>query len=188
MSIVAADGSQASSGSSRLVVARIGRAHGLRGEVTVRLHTDVPEQRFVPGVCLYTSGPNAPHDRLTLRSSRDHNGVLLLGFEEVPDRTAAEALRGVRLEMDVSTEDEPEDDAWFDHELVGLTVQDPAGTELGRVIAVEHLPAQDLLEVKRPDGERRLVPLVSAIVPVVDVAAGHIVVDAPPGLLTDLED
>ncbi len=165
----------------RLVVARVGRAHGIRGEVTVRLHTDVPDVRFVPGAVLFTS--SRP---LTLSSVRDHNGTLLLGFEEIADRTAAEALRGVRLEAEVEIETEREDDAWFDHELVGLRVEGPDGAPLGRVSGVEHLPAQDLLEVERDDGERRLVPLVAAIVPVVDVAGRRVVVDAPPGLLDDV--
>jgi 16S rRNA processing protein RimM len=166
----------------RLVVARVGRAHGVRGEVSVQVRTDVPQERFVPGTVLF-----APSGPLTLRTVRDHNGVLLLGFREVADRTAAEALRGARLEAEIDAVAEAEDDSWFDHELVGLAVEDPHGAPLGRVSAVEHLPAQDLLEVERADGERRLVPLVSAIVPTVDVAGGRVVVDAPSGLLDDVD-
>jgi 16S rRNA processing protein RimM len=85
-------------------------------------------------------------------------------------------------------DDPGEDDAWYDHQLVGLRVLDPAGAELGEVVAVEHPPAQDLLVVRRPDGARRFVPFVAALVPAVDVAAGHVVVDAPPGLLDDPPD
>jgi 16S rRNA processing protein RimM len=172
----------------RLVVARVGRAHGIRGEVTVEVRTDVPQERFVPGVRLHLSGRHglAGVDALTLDSVRDHNGTLLLAFDEVGDRTAAEALRGALLEADVP--DEPgEDDAWYDHQLVGLRVVDPAGEPLGEVVAVEHPPAQDLLVVRRPGGGDRLVPFVGAIVPTVDVAAGVVVVDAPPGLLDDPE-
>jgi 16S rRNA processing protein RimM len=180
----------------RLVVARIGRAHGLRGEVTVEVRTDAPEERFVPGVRLHLLPTPSPADHanrsdhaprtLTLASVRDHNGTLLLGFEEVAERTAAEGLRGALLEADVP-EDTGEPDAWYDHQLVGLRVLDPDGVPLGEVVAVEHPPAQDLLVVRRPDGERRLVPFVAALVPSVDVAGGVVVVDAPPGLLDDAD-
>ncbi len=164
----------------------MGRAHGIRGEVTVQLHTDSPAARFVPGAVLFTSTGS-----LTVRSVRDHNGTLLLGFTGVDDRSSAEALRGVLLEAEVevaATGSADEEDAWYDHQLVGLRALDPGGADLGSVVAVEHLPAQDLLEIARPDGVRRLVPFVTAIVPTVDVAAGTVVVDAPPGLLDDLLD
>ncbi len=167
----------------RLVVARVGRAHGIRGEVTVQVRTDDPGARFAPGATLHS-----PIGPLTVRGARGHNGVLLLSFDQIGDRTAAEALRGARLEADVDPAAEVEDGAWFDHELIGLAVQDPGGAVLGRVVGVEHLPAQDLVDVERPDGVRRLVPLVAALVPTVDVAGGRIVVDAPPGLLEELPD
>jgi 16S rRNA processing protein RimM len=172
----------------RLVVARIGRAHGIKGEVTIEVRTDAPGERFVPGAVLFVEG-GATASRpasLTLDAVRDHNGVLLLAFAGVHDRTAAEALRGTVLEADVpDTSDE--DDAWYDHQLVGLRAVDPAGAELGEVVAVEHPPAQDLLVVRRPDGAKRLVPFVSAIVPSVDVEAGVVVIDGPRGLIDDLD-
>jgi 16S rRNA processing protein RimM len=173
----------------RLVVARVGRAHGIRGEVTVEVRTDVPDERFVPGVRLHVTGGHALAgvEALTLATVRDHNGTLLLTFDEVLDRTAAEALRGAVLEADVP-DDPGEPDAWYDHQLVGLRVLDPAGAAIGEVVAVEHPPAQDLLVVRRPDGARRLVPFVTAMVPSVDVAGGTVVVDAPPGLLDDLPE
>ena len=173
----------------RLVVARVGRAHGIRGEVTVDVRTDAPGERFVPAAQLYVTGSHALAgvEVVTVASVRDHNGTLLLGFEEVLDRTAAEALRGALLEADVPDQvDEP--DAWYDHQLVGLRALDPAGGELGEVVAVEHLPAQDLLVLRRPDGARRMVPFVAAMEPAVDVPGGTVVVDAPPGLLDDLPD
>lgn len=175
----------------RLTVARIGRAHGLRGEVTVEVRTDSPDQRFVPGGVLHLAAPAGPAGRglpsaLVLETVRDHNGTLLLGFEGVADRSAADALRGAVLEADVP-DASTEPDAWYDHELIGLRVEDPAGVRLGEVIAVEHPPAQDLLVVRRADGQTRLVPFVTAIVPVVDVPGGRMVVDAPGGLITDLD-
>jgi 16S rRNA processing protein RimM len=172
----------------RLTVARVGRAHGIRGEVTVEVRTDVPERRFVPGARLHVVLPPAPGPgvpaELSLRSARDHNGVFLLAFDGVDDRTSAEALRGLLLEADVPDEpDEP--DAWYDHQLIGLTVVDPGGRPLGEVVSMEHPGTQDRLVVQRPDGERRLVPFVTALVPVVDVAGGRVVIDAPAGLIDD---
>jgi len=171
----------------RLVVARVGRTHGVRGEVTVEVRTDVPERRFVRGSRLYVTGDHALDgvDAVTVASARDHNGRLLLGFEEVADRTTADALRGALLEADVPDEVD-EDDAWYVHQLVGLRVLAPGGAQLGTVVAVEHPPAQDLLVVRRPDGVQRLVPFVTALVPTVDVRAGFVVVDAPRGLLDDV--
>ena len=176
----------------RLIVARIGRAHGLRGEVTVEVRTDVPDQRFTAGVQLFVCD-GARHRELlaagrpttlTVTSVRDHNAILLLTFAEVGDRTSAEAMRDALLECDIPDEpDEP--DAWYDHQLVGLAVHDPAGLLIGEVVAVEHRPAQDLLVVRRPAGAERMVPFVQALVPEVDIAGGRIVVAAPDGLLDD---
>ena len=118
---------------------------------------------------------------------RDNNGTLLLTFEEVTDRTSAEALRNAMLEVELpETSDEP--DAWYDHELVGLAAVDRAGDRLGEVTSVQHPGAQDLLVIRTAAGEDRLVPFVSAIVPEVDVKGGRIVLDPPPGLLEDLPD
>jgi len=175
----------------RLVVARIGRAHGIKGEVTVEVRTDAPDQRFVPGAVLLVAPPRSGSPlpgrpaTLTLETVRDHNGILLLGFAGVSDRNQAEALRGAVLEAELPDASD-EEDAWYDHELIGLKAVDPSGTALGDVVAVEHSGAQDLLVVRRPDGVRRLVPFVTAIVPAVDVAAGHLVIDAPAGLIEDL--
>src|SRR4051794_3143185 len=121
---------------SRLLVARIGKPHGLRGEVTVQTHTDDPQARFVPGATYETeaaAGSGVPRS-LTLSSARLHQKTWLLGFEEVPDRTGAESLRGTRLfigaEAAVAQEEE---DAWYEDELVGLTAVDPSGATLGEV-------------------------------------------------------
>ena len=180
----------------RLIVARIGRAHGLRGEVSIEVRTDAPQERFVDGAVLHVEdGPRrrallatgAP-TALTLSRVRDNNGTMLLTFAEVSDRSTAENLRDVILEAEVD-EASDEDDAWYDHELVGLAVVDPAGARLGEVIAVQHPGAQDLPVVRTVAGTGdRLVPFVSAIVPEVDVKGGRIVMTAPPGLLEDLPD
>ncbi len=200
----------ASSGGRRphgLVVARIGKAHGIRGEVTVALHTDSPHERFTPGARFdlepgtggvssgATPGPQTPPapgapDSLTLAAARLHNGTWLLSFEEVADRTAAESLRGMRLTVPqevLADADDGDEDAWYEEDLVGLRVQDPAGRDLGSVSALHTRPAQDLLEIRLPDGRTVPVPFVTALVPTVDVPGGLVVVD-PPGGLFDLAE
>ncbi|CAG7573713.1 16S rRNA processing protein RimM [Barrientosiimonas humi] len=166
-----------------VVVARIGKAHGLKGEVTVQLHTDAPQERFVPGAAFVTEPPE--RGPLTLRSARVHNGIQLLAFEEAPDRTAAEQLRGTRL-LAASTEPEEDEDGWYADDLVGLSVVDTGGAEIGRVAALHTRPAQDLLEIEKADGGRAYVPFVAEMVPEVDLEGGRVVLDPPPGLL-DLE-
>ena len=173
----------ASGTDDEVVVARIGKPHGLRGEVTVQLHTDDPESRFTPGAVLATQAKPASGvpRALTIRSTRVHQGIWLLGFEEVPDRTGAESLRGTRLVAPAQASDEG--DGWYEDELVGLTVVDHSGTRLGEVTGLEIGPAQDLLVVRLDTGADAYLPFVEAIVPEVDVDAGRVVVDPPDGLL-----
>lgn len=168
----------------KVLIARVGKPHGLRGEVTVQEHTDDPDARFAPGTRVATEPENV--GPLTVRSARRHKGILMLGFEEITDRTGAEGLRGTRLMADSGSGDEAED-AWYEDDLVGLTVVDTHGEVLGTVSALHTRPAQDLLEIARPNGATALVPLVDQIVLDVDPAAGRVLVDPPAGLL-DLED
>ena len=161
-----------------VLIARIGKPHGLRGEVTVQVHTDRPEDRFLVGETFTTDpvgvGP------LVVRTARDHNGIQLLSFEGHADRTAAEALRGVRL---LAAPDESEDDAWYAEDLVGLSVQDTAGRVVGTVADLHSRPVQDLLEVTLATGGTAYVPFVEEIVPEVDVERGIVLIDPPEGLL-----
>ena len=171
---------------SLLLVARIGKPHGLHGEVTVQLHTDVPERRFADGAVLRTEaapGSGVPR-QLTVRSTRVHQGIWLLAFAEVPDRTGAESLRGTRLLADVAA-DEPDDDeqAWYEDELVGLSVLTTDGTVVGEVGGLESRPVQDLLVVRLTGGGEALVPFVEQIVPEVDLEGRRVVIDPPAGLL-----
>lgn len=165
-----------------LVVARVGRAHGVRGELTVEVRTDDPGTRLTAGSVLRTDpGAAGP---LTVRTARDHNGTLLLTFEQVRDRGAADALRGTLLLVEVDdTDADDDDDAWYPSQLVGLRAVTVDGVDVGEVVRVEHLPAQDLLVVRRAGGGEALVPFVTAIVPEVDVAGGRVVLDPPAGLL-----
>ena len=168
----------------QVVVARIGKAHGLRGEVTVQVLTGAPDERFVAGATFLTDPPEA--GPLVLRTARDNNGILLLGFEHIDDRGGAEALRGVKLLADVLADDDGEE-TWYERDLVGLRAVTIGGAEVGEVTALESRPAQDLLVLRLTDGREALVPFVTAIVPEVDIEGGRVVLDPPPGLL-DLDE
>lgn len=163
----------------QLTVATIGRAHGLKGEVALDLRTETPEDRLAPGTVLATEP--ARRGPLTVEHTRVQSGRWFVLFREVTDRTGAEALRGVHLVVEAPASEE--DDAWYPHELVGLRAELADGTVVGEVVGLEHLPAQDALLVREPDGARTLVPFVRAIVPVVDVPGGRVVLDPPAGLL-----
>jgi 16S rRNA processing protein RimM len=171
----------------RLLVARIGKPHGLRGEVTVQTHTDDPQARYTPGTSFATeAAPGSGVPRvLTLRTARLHQKTWLLGFEEIGERTSAESLRGTRLFIDAeaAAAAADEDDAWYEDDLVGLAAVDPFGATLGEVTGLRTGAAQDQLVLRLTGGTEALVPFVEAIVPVVDVEGGRVVVDAPPGLL-----
>ena len=175
-----------------VVVGRIGKPHGIHGELSVELRTDEPERRFAAGAALATqtargsspSGPDRPAT-LTVRSTRWHQSRLLVRFEEIDDRTAAERVRGLVLVTDVDPAERPEDpEEFYDHQLVGLTVCTTAGAQVGEVAQVIHGAGQDLLAVHTPEGREVLVPFVAELVPVVDVPAGRVEVADLPGLLT----
>ncbi len=174
-----------------VVVGRIGKPHGIRGEVTVEVRTDEPERRFADGTALRVEPPRGSAfavPTLTVASTRWHTGTLLASFEEIADRNAAEAARGVLLHLEIPADESPEDpDEFYDHQLVGLAAHDLRGERLGEVTGLMH-GAQDLLVVTTPDGREALVPFVAALVPEVDLAAGRVVIDDRPGLVAPLED
>lgn len=166
----------------QLVVGRIGRAHGVRGEVGVEVRTDDPDARFATGASLLTDPPE--RGPLRVDATRWHSGRLLVNFAGVADRTAAEALRGVLLLVDIDESERPADpDEFYDHQLIGLRVVSTAGDEVGEVTEVLHLPAQDVLAIKRVDGAEILVPFVRELVPIVDLDARQVAVEPLPGLL-----
>ncbi|SEG87040.1 16S rRNA processing protein RimM [Thermomonospora echinospora] len=167
----------------QVVVGRIGRPHGIRGEVTVDVRTDDPDVRFAPGTVLATDpGQAGP---LTVEQARWHSGRLLLRFAGVDDRTAAEDLRGTWLVVDAGDLVPLSDpDEFHDQELIGLTAVTTGGGTVGTVTEVRHF-GQDLLVIRRDTGGEALVPFVAALVPEVDVAGGRLVIDPPPGLLDE---
>ena len=169
----------------RVTVGRIGRAHGIHGDVSVEVRTDSPEIRFVAGARLATEPERA--GPLTIRQIRWHSGRLLVRFDGVADRSGAEALRGVLLLSEVDANERPADpEEYFDHQLIGLRAVTSRGDDVGEITDVLHLPDQDLLVIGQGDNEV-LVPFVSAIVPEIDVAGGRVVIDPPPGLLDPAE-
>jgi len=160
-------------------IARIGKPHGIRGEVTVQVLTDAPDERFTAGTQL-TVDP-AKLGPLTVRSARWNKDILLLGFEEIKDRNQAETLRGARLSVDSEDADDDDEDAWYEHELVGLEAR--VGTEVvGKVVGLSTLAVQDLLLIENAEGEEILVPFVTEIVPEVNVEDGYVLLTPPPGL------
>ncbi|MEX2983870.1 ribosome maturation factor RimM [Streptomyces sp. C36] len=166
----------------QLVVGRIGRAHGIKGEVTVEVRTDEPELRLGPGAVLATDpagvGP------LTIETGRVHSGRLLLRFAGVGDRTAAEALRNTLLIAEVDPDETPEDpEEFYDHQLMDLDVITVDGTAVGRIAEISHLPSQDLFIVERPDGSEVMIPFVSEIVTKIDLEGQVAVIDPPRGLI-----
>jgi 16S rRNA processing protein RimM len=171
----------------QFVVGRVVKPHGIRGELTVEVRTDSPEERFDPGVALVGRSRDGKTRPLTVAAVRPHGGRLLVRFEEIPDRTAAEEARGLTLLVDVDELPPIDDpDEFYDHQLEGLRAELADGTVVGTVREVVHSPAGELLAVDVGEGKNRrevLVPFVTAIVPRVDLDAGLIVFEPPEGLL-----
>ncbi|MBV8930950.1 MAG: ribosome maturation factor RimM [Kutzneria sp.] len=166
------------------VVGRVVRPHGVRGELVVEVRTDSPEERFVPGALLLTRSRDGVAGTATVVAARPHAGRLLVEFAGVTDRDAAEAMRGVLLLVDAAALPPTDDpDEFHDRELEGLVVRSTDGDHVGVVREILHGPGGDLLVVERAGASEVLVPFVHAIVPVVDPAGGHVVIDPPAGLL-----
>jgi 16S rRNA processing protein RimM len=171
----------------QVTVGRIGRPHGIRGDVVVGVRTDEPAARFAVGARLDTDPPGK--GPLTVAAVRWQSGELIVRFKGIKDRTVAGELGGTWLSIDsagLAPLDDP--DEFRDHELVGLTVRTVAGLVVGKVTDVRH-HGQDLLAIKPASasphraGPEILVPFVKAIVTDVDIAGGTLVIDPPPGLL-----
>lgn len=167
-----------------VTVGRLGRAHGIKGDIAVDVLTDEPGRRFHEGAELFIDGR-----RIEVSRVRWNRGRLVVGLVGYPDRTAVEALTGALLTARVPADESPsEPEEYFDRQLVGLLVLDHVGREVGRVEDVLHLPAQDVLQIATPSGEERLVPFVAALVPEVDLAAGVVRLADVGGLLEDIDE
>ncbi len=159
----------------RLLVGRIGRAHGILGEATIEVRTDEPDRRFAIGSKVQTD----VHGELTIISGRVHNGILLLGFNGITDRNGIEKLRNTLIYCEVDI-NEPGTDEGDYHvlQLIGCAAHLESGELIGEVTDVINLPGQDLLAIKTETGEV-LIPFVHQLVPVVDIAARRVVVIPP---------
>lgn len=156
------------------MIGRVVKSHGIKGEVVVESTTDEPDIRFALGEVLHGKQSKKEHE-LTIDAVRVHQGRLLIKFEEIPDRTAADSLRGTQF-FAAPLEDD-DDEGFYDHELIGLKVMHN-GKEIGEITGVSHGPAQSLLEM----GDK-LIPFVEAIVPEIDVEEGTVTITPPEGLL-----
>lgn len=174
-----------------LVVGRVAKSHGVKGELAVDVRTDAPEIRFAEGAILQGRKPREKKlNSYTVEAARDHSGRLLLRLVGVSTREASDALRGTLFVID-SADVEPSDDPdeFYDHELEGLSVRLPDGAILGTVREVLHTSAGELLAVQPvadgpfAAGPEILVPFVNAIVITISTADGVIDIDPPVGLL-----
>ncbi|MCW2287983.1 16S rRNA processing protein RimM [Leucobacter luti] len=177
------------SGAGSLRVGRLTKPHGLKGGIKLELFTDNPELRFTPGAEFHLQVPeDSPWfgRAITMRELRWFNESPVGFFEELNDRSDAESIVRAILWIDEqAVADGEEDNAWYDHQLVGLDVVRDS-EKLGTVAEVRHFPAQDLLVVTTEAGAV-LVPFVEAIVPRVDIEAGIVYVTPPTGLFEDRE-
>ena len=173
------------SATERVLIGTLGRPHGLKGEVTVALHTDEPQRRFAVGAAVEVGPGGKP---MKVAGTRRNGAVWLVALEGVADRTAAEALRGHDVWARVPADEAPAADGeYYDRQLVGLEVRSAVGERAGTIKSVLHHSAQDLLVVDC-SGEERLIPFVVALVPVVDLDGGFVQVADVPGLLSDEDD
>jgi len=175
---------------TQLRVGRLTKAHGLKGAIKVELYTDAPERRFVPGAVFSLQVPTSSPwhgKKLELNELKFYNAQPVAFFKDVSDRSTAEtlikAILWIEHDLDAPSDEE---DAWFDHQLVGLTVMRD-GVAVGTLTEVAHFPAQDLLTVETPTGDV-LVPFVKAIVASVDIEAGTMTVTPPLGLFEEVAD
>ena len=176
--------------STRLRVGRLTKAHGLKGAIKVELYTDDPDKRFVPGAVFTLQVPDSSAwfgKTIELIELKYFNVHPVAFFKDVTDRSIAETLIKAILWVDHDPDEaSTEDDAWYDHQLIGLAVLRD-GVQVGTVSGLDHFPAQDLLHVKTESGDV-MVPFVKAIVPTVDIAAGTMTVTPPAGLFETLPD
>ncbi|MEY4713798.1 MAG: ribosome maturation factor RimM [Actinomycetota bacterium] len=177
------------SNSQKLRVGRLLKAHGLKGAIKLELYTDSPNERFVPGSEFELQVPESSPwfgKSVKVKELRWYNQAPVVFLEGVEDRTGAESLIKAILLVDQDIEVEPTDDAWYDLQLVGLKViRDDK--EIGKVVRVDHLPAQDILAIQTAEQEV-LLPFAKALVPEVNVKDGFIRITPPGGLFEVIEE
>ena len=159
--------------SNLVLVAQIGAAHGVQGEFKLLSHTDDPLSVLEFNPLLDERGEPA----LSITAARAHKGALLVRAEEVPDRTAADKVKGLKLYVDRADLPETEEDEYYITDLIGMSVVDVAGQPVGKVANVENFGAGDLLDIKPLEGANFYVLFSLENVPEVLLAEGRVVVD-----------
>ncbi len=165
----------------RVIVGTIGKPHGLDGTVVLHPETDNPN-RFIAGATIQ-GGKTDTGRVLTVRSVRNSEAVLLVSFVEINDRDAAETLRGVTLSIDPSERRSLSADEFWPEDLIGLEARDSLGNAIGSIKAVDADSPQSRLTIATAHGDF-IVPLVTALVPEVNLAGGYLVVEPIEGLLS----
>jgi 16S rRNA processing protein RimM len=167
----------------QVVVGRLGRPHGVKGEINIEVLTDDPQKRFSVGSKLIIQNKNK---ELTVKTMRLHTKKLLVFFEEIPDRNLAEEYKGSYLAIELDESEIPQDgDEFYDDQLIGLSAFSQKRELFGEVVDIIHGTAQDLLVIKTPDKTDVLVPFVDEIVPTIDLAKKEIILTPPNGLFDD---
>ena len=159
--------------SNLVLVAQIGAAHGVQGEFKLLSHTDDPVAVLEFNPLLDERGEPA----LTITAARAHKGALLIRAEEVPDRTAADKVKGLKLYVDRADLPDTDDDEYYITDLIGMSVVDVAGNAVGKVANVENFGAGDLLDIKPLEGANFYLLFTLENVPEVSLAGGRVVVD-----------
>jgi 16S rRNA processing protein RimM len=160
-----------------VVVGRVTRAHGVKGEVAVMVLTEVGE-RFEPGGVVYLEDGR----RLSVAESRPHRGRMLVTFDGVRDRDAADKLVQRNLVVPESESPPLPDGSYWDHQLIGSEVVTESGRSVGELRDVIHTPANDVWSAIDQDGTETLVPAIADVVASVDVDAKRVIVREVPGL------
>ncbi len=156
-----------------VLVAQIGAAHGVQGEFKLLSHTDDPVSVLEFNPLLDERGEPA----LTITAARAHKGALLIRAEEVPDRTAADKIKGLKLYVDRADLPDTDEDEYYITDLIGMSVVDVAGNAVGKVANVDNFGAGDLLDIKPVEGANFYLLFTLENVPEVSLAEGKVVVD-----------
>ena len=165
-------------------VARIGAAHGVRGQVKLWTFTEDP-------FAVKDYGPLTTRDgarQFEVTSAREARGHLVATLKGIATRDEAERLNGLELYIARERLPETEDDEYYHADLIGLAAVTTGGEPLGKVVAVHNFGAGDIIEIAPPKGATMLLPFSNAVVPTVDIAGGRVVIDLPAEVEADSRD